>query len=179
MVDEVDKTLFALDIPLFDGAPAGFSRAEPAVPASADEIAAAEQMLGRAYPTEYSALLTVANGFPDYSGSFVLLGTAGVGTEGVPGYPADFPASAWGCAREYIDVWYDVGSPRFSPDDPSECIPLTAEPNAGLGAAYVVATSGPGWREGTVVHISSDREALHDSIRAYLRSELEAARGEA
>lgn len=131
----------------------------------------AEQALGRPYPLEYRTLLTVANGFPDYWEGNVLLGTSGVGTVGTPGYPADYPGSVWGCAREYIDTRYDMGVPDYSPQDPADCIPLVCDPD-GVGACYVVASSGDGWEAGTVVSIGSSGIELFPSIRAYLHAQL-------
>lgn len=149
--------------------------AAPAPPATEAEIAQAEAALGRPYPPELRALLGVANGFPGFFVADVLLGTHGVGTEGAAGFPREFPGSAWGGAREHINIFYSEGDekPQYSPDDPAECIPLATDPGSGLGTAYVVATSGNGWDEGTVVYISSGGDELYPSIRAYLRQQLE------
>ncbi|ADG77263.1 Knr4/Smi1-like domain-containing protein OS=Tsukamurella paurometabola (strain ATCC 8368 / DSM/ CCUG 35730 / CIP 100753 / JCM 10117 / KCTC 9821 / NBRC 16120 / NCIMB 702349 / NCTC 13040) OX=521096 GN=Tpau_0625 PE=4 SV=1 [Tsukamurella paurometabola] len=146
--------------------------AAPAPPATEAEIAQAEAALGRPYPPELRALLGVANGFPGYFYGDTLLGTSGVGTAGVAGYPAQFPASIWGIAREYIDEWYaaEVGRLEFSPEDPLDCIPLASDPDAS-GAAFVVAGSGPGWDAGTVVELEGGVHR-YENVREYLRARL-------
>lgn len=145
----------------------------PLPPATESEIAEAERALGRSYPAEYAALLSVANGFPDYLFGEVLLGTGGVGTAGVAGIPEGYPASVWGIAREYIDEWYESheGPLEHSPVDRADCIPLVSDDNAS-GAVYVVATSGPGWEGGTVVGISGEGIERYGSIREFLRARL-------
>ncbi|CAM3668424.1 SMI1/KNR4 family protein [Tsukamurella ocularis] len=149
--------------------------AVPFPPATEAEIAEAEAALGRAYPPEYRALLSIANGFPAYFIADVLLGTHGVGThysESI--YGEHYPASAWGFAREYIDMWYSEGGdkPDHSPVDPSECVPLVYG-TENMGTAYVVATDGADWKANTVVHISSGGDVLFPSIRDYLRYGLD------
>lgn len=153
------------------------ARAVPAPPAAEAEIVGAEVVLGRPYPPELRALLTVANGFPDFVFGDVLLGTQGVGTEGTAGIPTEYPGSIWGVARDYIDEWYDSeGGPlEHSPVDRADCIPLVSDDNSS-GVAYVVATSGPGWVEGTVVELAPGGIERFASIRDYLAARLEAAR---